>query len=96
MEKLQHHKSKHCESVCSGASMGQAGNSTGSGHRPHTGGCAGAKLLCGARTPCGSQEGPLGAFVWDSQFVCRAGARVPFTGSLKAEGVNGDKGKGRR
>lgn len=96
MEELQHHKQRHCASVCCGVSVGQVGSSAGSGHRPHAGGCKGGKCLYGAGTPCGSQEGTLGAFMWDSQFVCRAGAHIPFPGSLEGGGVNGDKGKGRR
>lgn len=76
--------------------MSQVGSSAGSGHRPHTGGCKGGKLVCGAGTPCRSQEKTLGAFGWDSPFVCRPGAHIPFPASLEGEGVNGDKGKGRR
>lgn len=63
VEKLQHHDPRHCGSVCSGVSVGQAGSRAGSGHRPHMG-CKGGKLLCGAGTPRGSQEGTPGAFVW--------------------------------
>lgn len=40
-------------------SLGQAGSSAGSGHRPHTGGCKVGKLLSGAGTPCGARSGLL-------------------------------------